>query len=272
MSNPYGAGDSRRTRPTEAGPDEVAALLVATIRQQLGDAVRSVIGHGSWVHGDFAVGRSDLDILVVLRADPTPTLIGRMTPALDGIIEKYPQWRDRLELGFVSREAVADVLAGVGGRKVARVSPGEPLHLVAADSHRLLDWEAARRGRRLDGESPASVLPSISLDVIRAVARAQLDEWPAWIRGVEAAGPDGFDIQAYAVLTVSRAFALTSTGELLSKRQAGAWARARFPEWAALTGWASDRWYHPRQTPTAPPEGHSVERFVTDVANAAPPA
>ena len=94
----------------DAGPEDVAGAIVAGLASELGTSLRGVIGHGSWIHGDFAPGRSDLDLLVVLQHDPSPELMRRIEPILSKVVEANPPWRDRLELGFVTREAVHDVL------------------------------------------------------------------------------------------------------------------------------------------------------------------
>ena len=54
-----------------AEPAEVLRRLAAELVEVLGDDLLSLALHGSWVLGDFAPGRSDLDLLAVLATDPT---------------------------------------------------------------------------------------------------------------------------------------------------------------------------------------------------------
>ena len=252
-------------RSPESGPDEVAALLVSQLRRHLGDAIESVIAHGSWIHGDFAPERSDLDLLVVLSADPDQGVVESVSPIVDHATSRYPCWHDRLEIGIVSAQGVADVLAGAPNVPVVRISPGEPLHLTQGDRHRLFDWEAARRGRALAGKEPIQVLPDIPPTVLRGLASEQLQRWPEWVDGVDAAGPDAYDFQAYAVLTALRAWALSAHGDQLSKRQAGLQGTHAFPAWSELTTWALDRWYVVGAR-SAPPQ--STEEFMLLLAGA----
>ncbi|HEU5485053.1 MAG TPA: hypothetical protein VFU98_09115, partial [Microlunatus sp.] len=158
MSDP--AGEERRTGD-EAPPEVIARRIGEPLVAELGDEISGIVGHGSWVHGDFCPGRSDLDLVVVLKHDPGPPLLAVAGPVLDDVTREAPVWRNRLEIGFTSREAVEAVLAGSDGHVVGRISPGEPLHLVPADRHRLLDWDAAHRGRAIYGPSAAEILPAI---------------------------------------------------------------------------------------------------------------
>jgi predicted nucleotidyltransferase len=60
-----------------AEPTEVLTRLAADLAEVLGDDLLSLALHGSSVLGDFAPGRSDLDLLAVLATDPTAaTLAG----------------------------------------------------------------------------------------------------------------------------------------------------------------------------------------------------
>jgi len=231
----------------------------------LGDAIESVIAHGSWIHGDFAPERSDLDLLVVLSADPDQGVVESVSPIVDQATSRYPGWHDRLEIGIVSAQGVADVLAGAPNVPVVRISPGEPLHLTHGDRHRLFDWEAARRGRALAGKQPIQVLPDIPITVLRELASEQLQQWPEWVDGVDAAGPDAYDAQAYAVLTALRTWALLAHGDQLSKRQAGQQGTHAFPAWSELTTWALHRWYVVGAR-SAPPQ--STEEFMLRLASA----
>ena len=249
----------------DAGPEDVAGAIVAGLASELGTSLRGVIGHGSWIHGDFAPGRSDLDLLVVLQHDPSPELMRRIEPILSKVVEANPPWRDRLELGFVTREAVHDVLRESSTpHQSARISPGEPLHLIPAARHQVLDWEAATRGVALYGPSPAELLPPIPAPIVRTVVQEHLFSWTTW---TDADGPAAYGSQAYAVLTVSRAAALLCTGERLSKRQAARWAITTYPQWDRWIGWAEAWWYDEGSHDDPPPsDGRSVNQFAADVS------
>jgi predicted nucleotidyltransferase len=189
----------------EAPPEVVADEVLTALGGVLGSALRALVGHGSWVHGDFAPGRSDLDLLAVLDSDPTRGVLDRLAPLLDAIVQRHPGWADRLEVGLVSPNAIEDVLRAPGARHMAgRISPGEPLHLVEADTPRVLDWEAATRGRILYGDD--GLLPAVPAPVLRRVLLQHLEGWPTWVEGMTG------EALAYAVLTVCRTAACLTTG------------------------------------------------------------
>jgi aminoglycoside adenylyltransferase-like protein/nucleotidyltransferase-like protein len=251
---------------TEAAPGDLATTLAQALAAELGTRLVGVIAHGSWVHGDFSPGRSDLDLLVILRDEPSPDLLTRVEPVLAKAVEARPQWSDRIELGFVTREAVEDVLANAGmPHRAARVSPGEPLHLVDAERHQILDWEAASRGVTVYGAEPSELLPTIPADTLRAVVREHLGWWRSQGAGVTKAARPGH--QSYVVLTVCRAAAFLSTGERRSKRQAARWATAAYPRWSSLIDWAERWWYEGgSEDESARPAAGGLERFVEEVS------
>lgn len=247
----------------EAAPATLAEALTEALTARLGDRVVSVVGHGSWVHGDFCPGRSDLDLVVVLRDEPGPDLVAAVQPLLSELTGTHPRWRDRLELGFVDPDTIRAVLGGdETSRRVGRVSPGEPLQLVAADRHRLLDWDAAHHGRTLYGTPSTEAIPSVPLELLHRVVVEHLRSWPGWLAGVQ--GP-GFP--AYAVLTVSRAAAYLGTGDRYSKRRGAGWASTRWPQWRPVIGWAVDWWYEGGSDEDPVPS--RVEQFVAEVAGSA---
>lgn len=139
--------------------------------------------------------------------------------------------------GLVSPEAVREVVAtGSSRRLVGRISPGEPLHLVRAERRRLLDWEAAGRGRLLHGVPDP--LPAVPWPLVRQVLLEELTAWPGWLDEAQ-----GDDARAYAVLTVARSAAYAATGVPHSKRAGARWLAGQEPRWRQLLGDADATWY-----------------------------
>jgi hypothetical protein len=249
----------------EAAPEVVADDLVNRLVPVLGDDLVSLVAHGSWVHGDFSAGRSDLDLVIMLDREPNAALLEVVGPVLDAVTDAYPDWRNRLEIGFATQAAILAVIAGEeNSHLVGRISPGEPLHLVGADRHRLLDWDAAHRGRALAGAPTTAAVPPIPPALVRSVVREHLASWPAWLTESDATG-----YRAYAVLTVSRAAAYLATGQPHSKRAGAIWAGARFPGWRGVTDWATRWWYAAGNDTDAAPDGVAI--FVDRIAQRARP-
>ncbi|MFI5852006.1 hypothetical protein ACIA7R_29995 [Micromonospora chalcea] len=58
--------------------------------------------HGSLVAGDFAVNRSDLDLLAVLVDDPDEKLLDVLAELQSDLDRRHPQWAGRIEVDYVS--------------------------------------------------------------------------------------------------------------------------------------------------------------------------
>lgn len=151
-------------------------------------------------------------------------------------------WRGRIEVEYV---ALATVRAWASGSTppdpgtIARVSPGEELHLLPASSHRLMTWASVRDiGRPLTGPPASGVLPGVDATWARSALLDHVRDWPTWVRGMTGAGG-----QAFAVLTLCRARHRVLAGEQLSKRSAATVTAAALPGWAPLVLWAQGWWY-----------------------------
>lgn len=239
-------------------PDAVAGEVLDVLLAGFADRLLSVVAFGSWVHGDFEPARSDVDLLAVLATDPTHDDVDVLGAAVEVLFGAHPEWRDRIEVGLVSREAVREVVeTGSSTRLVGRISPGEPLHLVPAERRRVLDWEAAARGRTL--HSAGGLLPPVPWPLVRQVLLAELVAWPGWL--VEMVGDEAL---AYTVLTVCRSTAYACTGTPHSKRAGARWLAGHRPQLAPLCTAAETVWY--RRHPGGSLDRAVVGELVHDVA------
>jgi aminoglycoside adenylyltransferase-like protein len=230
----------------------------------LNDRLLGLYLHGSLVAGDFAPGRSDLDVLAVLTADPDEKLLEVLAGLHTDLDRRHPEWAGRVEVEYVSLDAVREAAAGAIGpdRRIARVSPGEQLHLLPATTHRIVTWSSVHdSGRTLLGP-PAGELPSFEADLVLSALRDHVRDWPSWV--VWMTEPGG---QSFAVLTMCRAVQRLQHGRQLSKRQAADRTIGSCPEWAELIGWARDWWYSGGRD-TDPARPVDTQRFVAEMSAA----
>lgn len=221
-------------------------LVLSAIGVSLADALHGdllgLYAHGSWVTGDFADDRSDLDVLAVLSREPDAALLSILAEAHLRIEELYPVWKGRIEVEYIDVATVAAIAAAGNDateRLMVRISPGEDIHLLPATSHRLLTWATVRSGGLpLLGPPPTELLPPIDPARVRSAALDHVRDWPSWV--LQMRHPGG---QAYAVLTLCRALHLFVEGSQISKLQAARYAIAALPDRAGLIVWARDWWY-----------------------------
>jgi predicted nucleotidyltransferase len=240
----------------------VLTRLAAELAEVLGEDLLSLALHGSLVLGDFAPGRSDLDVLAVMATDPTAATLAGLVDVHARLETDFPEWNSHVEVDYVSAEAVEAVLHGTDeSHPMIRISPGEPLHEIKASRHYVLNWAAALQADQpIAGAAPSTVLPAIDRRLIHQVVLQHVRAWPEWVQDMQATGA-----QAYAVLTLCRAAETLATGRQVSKLAAGNAGRSRFPEWSALIDWAQDWWYH-RGSDLDPGRFEDVRRFVNHVS------
>ncbi|MGY4910349.1 aminoglycoside adenylyltransferase domain-containing protein [Micromonospora aurantiaca (nom. illeg.)] len=242
-------------------PDTVLSDLREAWRRTLADDLLGLYVHGSLVAGDFDVNRSDLDLLAVLASDPDEKLLGVLADLHADLDRRHPLWAGRIEVEYVSLDAVR----AVPGRDhlIARISPGEALHLLPATTHRVVTWAAVHDyGRTLLGPPAGELLPAVEPGLVRAALRDHVRDWPAWVLDMTPPGA-----QSYAVLTLCRAYQRLCDGRQLSKRQAAERTAAALPRWADLIVWARDWWYDSGQD-SDPGRVDEVKAFVHEVSAA----
>lgn len=218
------------------GPQAVLAAVASELVRALHVDLLGVYVHGSWVAGDFAPSRSDLDLLAVLAREPDEHLLVDLGDVHARVEAKHPAWKGRIEVEYVALDAVVALAlrqADAGQHTIARISPGEAMHLLPATTHRLLTWSAVHdNGRAIAGPPARTLLPPVDRETVRAAAVDHVRDWPTWV--MQMRRPGG---QAYAVLTLCRALHLFAEDSQVSKRQAANYALAAIPHWAELVLW-----------------------------------
>ena len=242
------------------GPRAALAELVAQIRGHFGHRLVGLYLFGSLVTGGFHPGRSDLDVWAVLSSSVAE---GDELDSLRILHERFeeqrPAWRDRIEVLYVGRDVLQTFASKPTGR-VARISPGEPMHHreLGGDIGWLLDWHSVvTAGETLFGPQPLIVGPPVADELFRKAVKGQLDRWRELVRQDEVEHVPAQ--QGYIVATVSRALYTLTTGKQTSKKNAVAWLAKRSPELAEFL-WAS---YDAYRTDNRD-RHHRLIRFVDD--------
>jgi hypothetical protein len=106
-------------------------------------------------------GRSDLDVLAVMATDPTTATLAVLNDVYARLDADFPEWSGHVEVDYISVEAVKAVVQGTDeSHPMIRISPGEPLHVVEASRHYVLNWAAAiQADQPIAGAAPSTVLP-----------------------------------------------------------------------------------------------------------------
>ena len=227
--------DRRQETATDIGLSVTAkqppASLVEELKTGLGSALGSelvaVYLYGSSVSGGFDEDVSDIDLLVVTAQDLNEMDQGRIEALHARIVERHPEWDDRLELVYVGRETLAHFRAG---GTIGVISPGEPFHIRDGIELWLQNFYLVREtGMTLTGPMPSATVPEISrsefLDAMRRYA-AEVQG-----RGLRDATPGA---RACGVLTMCRAFRTVRSSRPCSKQEGAEWIRAWMPEWTWL--------------------------------------
>jgi hypothetical protein len=194
--------------------------------------------YGSLATGDFEPRVSDIDMIAVLQNEPDSVLVSRLEEMHARIARSSREWEGRVEVNYVSASGLAE--CRTRSTRIARISPGEPLHSFEAGRDFYLDWYPARQeGVVLLGPPIESVIPPIPSAEYLAEVRSHL----AAFEIDDDAHPGS---QAYAILTLARGLYTLRTGERPSKHEAAAWAMREFPRWSRLIesalDWRSHQW------------------------------
>lgn len=212
-----------------ARPPEVETVLndlLARMRQVLGDQLVGVYLYGSLVAGGFDLAVSDIDLLAVTQDTLAPAELEQLHAMHDAVAARYPAWYDRIEVAYLSLSALKTFRTQVS--PIAIISPGEPFHVKEAGADWLINWWVIRQqGEALYGPPAAAVIDPITDEEYLAAVQRQAQEWRTYVYEMTRRKS-----QAYAVLTLCRAYYAYTNRRQVSKQEAAAWAAAALPQWA----------------------------------------
>jgi predicted nucleotidyltransferase len=202
--------------------------LLSHMQQVLGSKLVGLYLFGSLVAGDFDEDISDIDLLAATADDINESEFDALHRMHRQIISRYPQWRDRLEIAYLSLHGLSTFKTQTS--RLGIISPGEPFHIIEAGKDWLINWHVVReQGLTLYGPPPRTIIAPTSDEEFVQSVKGYLGLWYERMEG-EHTRPS----QAYAILTMCRALYTVTHGKQISKIQAAAWAMRELPEWASL--------------------------------------
>lgn len=254
-------------QPPTAYPDVNALLdeIRTGLHTALGDKLVGLYLFGSLTTDSFVPGVSDVDLLVVTR-DDIDTQDFRILDALHTrLIAAHPAWDNRIELLYLSRNALATFRTQIS--QIAVISPGEAFNMKDAGMDWLSNWYMVRTaGRTLYGPAPTTLIAPISQAEFIQCIRDYVVYWQTEIDHVKTRRD-----QSYAILSLCRAYYTISHGEQISKQVAATWAKTQFPQWSELidqaTIWRLDETYHNADTTSTQPATKQFLNFMVEQIN-----
>lgn len=200
---------------------EHATALAQASSQALGDTLAAMILHGSLTLGDYLPGRSDIDLLAVVKHALTG---GELAALAHRVKKRSPPAPVRVDLRVVTREVASAptplppmeahlTIKGPGPSvRVDGRHPGERDLVVELSICRA-------NGCSILGAPPSVLIGEIPDEGVLAAADAQLADW-------QAIGDDPPYAQL-TVLTACRAWRFAEEHRHASKDAAGSWALTR---------------------------------------------
>ncbi len=202
--------------------------LLGGLQSILQENLVGVYLYGSLITGDFDPDISDIDLVVVLNQALDEAEFESLHKLHHGIVERQPEWQDRLELAYISTIALRTFRSQ--SSVIGIISPGEPFHLIEAGSDWRISWYALREdGVALTGPPIQSLIDDIpTTEYLQAVAE-HICHYRDSVKK-----PHNKQALSYIVLTVARGIYTLAHGRPTSKAKAAACAKARYPQWAEL--------------------------------------
>lgn len=233
------------------------------LKHLLGKKIVGLYLSGSLAYGDFLPERSDIDLQAVVRSPLTENELRSVEELHREIERRCPQWTDRIECSYVPLELMRELAPP------AKLRPSWGFGTLHAEAPAGNEWVInhyllSQHGIALEGPAFNELIPPIDIhDVQQASARDLFQEWVPKIDN--AAWLSNSHYQSYLVLNLCRILHTVICGEPGSKKVAGQWAKAAYPQWQGLIEEA-ERWAYGDEMKRQA-EAVAFLRFAVDQVN-----
>lgn len=241
--------------------DNIIEELINGHKGIFGDRMVGFYLYGSLIWGDFDINSSDIDTLCVLSTEVTFEEIEKLRIMHEEIVSGNPLWRNRIEVHYAHLDGLKNFRTA--SFKMGNISPGEPLHIIDSGTDWIDEWYCVQEyAVTLYGMDKKQVIPHIEKEEFIQTICRYAQSFRERIRTCK----ESCYSQAYAILTLCRAFYTSKTGEQISKPAAASWAQDFIPEYSNLISMALI-WRQERDTSSRNPHETYMlaESFVDDI-------
>src|ERR1700758_2955154 len=202
------------------------------LKRLLGKGIVGLYLSGSLSYGDFVPDRSDIDLQAVVRNPLTEDQLRSVEQLHKEVERRCPEWADRIECSYVSLELLHELAPP------AKARPWWGFGTFYAEAPAGNEWIInhyllSKYGIALEGPDFNELIPAIDIHLVRqASARDLFQEWVPKID--DGAWLSNSHYQSYLVLNLCRILHTVIHGQPGSKKAAGQWAKARYPQWKNL--------------------------------------
>lgn len=207
----------------------------------LGDNLLGFYLTGSLSYGDFTPGRSDIDLVAVVK-EPVPPDILQMIREMHFQIEaSHEKWKNQIECSYTPLDMYKNILPP----KEPRPYFGKGIFWADAiygNEWIINNYMLYQHGIALFGPEFKTLVAPIDIkDVREASARDLFQEWEPKI--TDPVYLDNSHYQSYVVLNLCRILYTVLHGATGSKKVSAAWVKQEFPQWRELIETA-EAWRH----------------------------
>jgi len=218
--------------------NELLCFASDAISNILKDTIIGFYLTGSLTYNDFIPGRSDIDLVVIVRNPLSKSRISRVEQFHLDIEQRYPQWAERIECSYLPVTELKHILPPetprpyMGGGKFYAKAP-------YGNEWIINQYFLYKNGIALIGPEFKTLGDRVNIDDVRKACAADLfTEWAPKIND-----PDWLEnshYQSYLVLNLCRILYTIIRGDAVSKTASAKWVQTEFPEWAGLVTTAMD--------------------------------
>jgi len=221
--------------------NELLFFAADKIRNILEDNIVGFYLTGSLTYNDFVPGRSDIDLLVVIKKPVSKKSIDHVEQFHLDIERRYPQWTGRIECSYLPVAELKHILPPktrrpyMGGGKFYAEAP-------YGNEWIINQYFLYKYGIALIGPDFKTLVGPVNInDVRKASIKDLFTEWmpkindPEWL--------ENSHYQSYLVLNLCRTLYTVICRDAASKTISAKWVQAEYPEWAGLVTIAMDWQY-----------------------------
>jgi hypothetical protein len=212
--------------------NEILVSITQGASEILGNDLVGLYLTGSLSYDDFNPGRSDIDLVSVVRQPLSKDQLEKIQALHEHVEQENESWAKRIECSYIPVEMLSQTLPP----KAPRPYVGEGKFYAEApygNEWLINNYLLSKHGIALKGPDFRTLISPIDIeDVKKACVRDVFKEWEPKINDPDYLRNSHY--QSYVVLNICRVLYTVMKNELASKRVSIAWAREEFPQWGEL--------------------------------------